>query len=266
MVQAGVSSGNLSTMLSAVARNTEGILVARRAFLEALLYPFLILLIALLLGALTLLVFVPFYRQLSSVQGFEATGLPLFLSSLHAAATIGASAAGLVVLAAGVFWFLGRTVAGERILRAVPLVGRIRRHLMMARLLGALGVMLRSNVPLHRALPVALGAAGSLDLDRAAESVTALATEGRSLGEVLRAAPGVSSEVSKFLEVAERTGGAPHAAMQLADLLTDQALTESEALFVTLVPAALALAGAVVGGLLLLVVLPYMSFLESLCR
>lgn len=266
MVQAGVSSGNLSVMLSAVARNTEGILVARRAFWEALLYPFLILLVAFLLGSLTLLVFVPFYRQLSTVQGFEATGLPFFLRSLDTAAAIGAIPAGLVLLAVGLSWFLRRTAIGDRILQSVPLVGRIRRHLMMARLLGALGVLLRASVPLDRALPVALGAAGSLDLDRAADSVIARASEGRSLGEVLAGAPGVSAEVSQFLEVAVRTGDAPQAAMQVADLLTEQALSESEALFVVLVPAALLVAGAVVGGLLMLVVLPYVRFLESMCR
>ena len=137
---------------------------------------------------------------------------------------------------------------------------------MMARLLGALGVMLRSNVPLHRALPVALGAAGSLELDRAPDSITARASEGRGLGEVLAGAPGVTTEVARFVEVAERTGDAPHAAMQVADLLTEQALTESETLFVVLVPTALAVAGGVVGGLLMLVVLPYISFLESMCK
>jgi type IV pilus assembly protein PilC len=264
MLKAGAASGNLPAMLSAVARNTEGIRVARRAFLEAMTYPAAIILVALLLGTATLMAFVPFYREYSARLGFNAPALNLFLKAFDSSGRVAAAGAALVAVVAGIVWVLRRTVAGERFLSRVPLVGRIRRHLMMARLLGSLGVMLRSEVPLSRALPVALGAAGSLELDQATELLAGQASEGRGLGDVLLQAPGVSPEVAAFLTLAERTGNAPHATAQVADLLTEQALAESEALFVILVPVALVAAGVVVGGLLVSVVLPYIQFLETL--
>jgi type II secretory pathway component PulF len=264
MLKAGAAAGNLPAMLSAVARNTEGIRMARRAFLEAVTYPAVIVLVALLLGAATLMAFVPFYRGYSGRLGFNAPALNLFLSVFDSAGTVAAAAAVLAGVGAGVVWFLRRTVAGERFLLRLPLVGRIRRHLMMARLLGSLGVMLRSEVPLPRALPVALGAAGSLELERASDLLAGQATEGRGLGDLLTRMPGVSPEVAAFLALAERTGDAPHATAQVADLLTEQSLAESEALFVLLVPLAMLAAGIVVGGLLVSVILPYARFLESL--
>ena len=92
---------------------------------------------------------------------------------------------------------------------------------MTARLMGTLGVLLRSGVPLPAALPVALGAAGSRELDRAAMSLVAGAVEGRGLGDVLSKAPVVSPEVAAYLALAERSGDAPQAALKVADLLSD---------------------------------------------
>src|SRR6185436_17129478 len=208
-------------MLSAVARNTEVVLVARRAFMEALLYPFAIVLMATLLGFSILAFFAPFYRDLAREQRVEAAGLNLLLEGFQSAGWIAGSAAGFTALVGVAAWGLWKTEPGQRVLRRLPLVGRIWRHLVMSRLLGTLGAMLRSNVPLPGALPIALGAAGSLELDRVADHLTASASEGRALGDVLASAPGVSPEVANFLGVAERTGDAPHATMQAAELLAE---------------------------------------------
>jgi type II secretory pathway component PulF len=266
MLKAGSASGNLPAILTAVARNCEGIRVARRALLEALIYPSTIVLASFLLGAAALGILVPFYRELSAARNFEAPGLDLFLRAFGSAGLLVAAGAGAVALGVAGFWLLARTLAGERVMRAVPFVGRIRLHLLTSRLLGTLGVMLRAGVTLPRALPVALGAAGSRELDRASETLTAQASEGRGLGDVLSAAPAFSPEVASFLALAERSGDAPDAALKVADVMSEQALSESEALFSLLMPAALLVAGGVVGALVLSVVLPYRQFLESLLR
>ncbi|HLY11534.1 MAG TPA: type II secretion system F family protein [Planctomycetota bacterium] len=264
MLQAGAASGNLSAMLSAVARNAEGFRMARRAFLEAIIYPLLVVMVSMLVTALAMTLFVPFYRELSASHDVDMPGLSTFLHSMETTFRVGT-----VVVGSAAALFLGgafllRSSWGERILRSLPLVGRIRRHLLQARLLGAMGVMLRAGVPLPKAVPVALGAAGSRELRRAADELGALASEGLGLGEVLARAPGVSSEVAEFLGLAERTGDAPHATVQVAELLMEQALADSEALFILLMPAALLVAGVLVGGLLVSVVHPYIIFLESL--
>jgi type IV pilus assembly protein PilC len=264
MLKAGAASGNLPGVLSAVARNTEGVRMARRALLEALLYPMLIVLAALLLGALIMTFFVPFYRDFCDQYGFHfPIALDLFLRAFGSAAKVSASAAAISLGVAGVVLFLRRTVVGERFLGRLPLVGRIRRHLMTARLLGALGVMLRSRVPFSRALPVALGAAGSLELDHVTARLAQRASDGRRIGDVLSEAPVVSREVAAFLTLAERSGDAPEATLQVADLLTEQARAESEALYIILMPVALVVAGVVVGSCLVGAVRPYIQLLES---
>lgn len=265
ILKAGAASGNLPAVLTAVARNTEGIRLARRMFIEALLYPFLIVLTAVVLSVGTMLAFVPFYREISAAHGFRPAGLEFVFRAADSTGAIAAVSAGALVLVGMAVWMFKRTVVGERIFRRIPLAGAIYRHLMMARLLGSLGVMLRSNVPLPEALPVALGASGSLEVLRQVEGLTGAASEGRGLGEVLGGVPGFS-DVASYLAVAERTGEAPQAAAATADLLTELAMADTEALFVILVPAALLMAGVIVCGLLLSVVLPYLQLLESLRR
>jgi len=119
-------------------------------------------------------------------------------------------------------------------------------------------------VPLPRALPVALGAAGSRELDGVASTLVSRAVEGRGLGDILSGAPGVSPEVASFLAIAERSGDAPQCTGHVADLLMEQALSDSEALFAILMPAALVSAGVIVGGLLVSMVYPYFIFIDSL--
>jgi type II secretory pathway component PulF len=264
MLKAGAASGNLPAMFSVVARNAEGLRLARRALIEALSYPLLIISFTVLLAGATLGILAPFYREFSSARGFEAPGLEPVLRVFGSHALLVGVGAGILALGAALICFLSRTVAGDRILNALPLVGRIRRHLMMARLLGALGVMLRAGVPLPRALLVAIGAAGSRELDRAAEPLVAAAAEGLGLGGVLARAPVVPPDVAGFLALSERTGDAPGAALNVAQVLTEQALSESELLFVVLLPMALAAAGLVVLAFVTSVVMPYQQFLESI--
>ena len=266
MLKAGAASGNLPAMLSAVARNTEGIRLARRAFAEALMYPLSIVVAALALGVGMAALLIPFYRELSAARGFDAPGLDHVLRAFGSNGVLIAAFAG-AVLAAGIgAWAIARTAWGERLVAALPFVGRIRRHLQSARLLGALGVLLRTGVPLPRALPVALGAAASRVLDGATPDLVRHSVEGRGLGDVLGRMPVIPSEVAALLAVAERSGDAPQVAAKVSEVLTEQARSDSEALFVILVPVALLVAGTIVGGFLTSIVLPYRQFLESLIR
>jgi type II secretory pathway component PulF len=265
MLRAGAASGNLPAVLSAVARNAEGIRIARRALFEALAYPLLVILFALILAACGALFYVPLYRDLFQQSGFQAPFSVGILLRVFSSGEAGAAAlAGAAGLAMSILFLLRRTVAGERLLCRLPLLGRIRVYLTTARLLGALGIMLRANTPLPQALPVAIGASGSLDLSGAAERLSARASEGRGLGELLLEMPSFPPNVAAYLALSERSGDAPAAAGELSRLLTEQASSESEYLFMILMPAALLASGAFIGSMLIPLVCSYIQFIESL--
>jgi general secretion pathway protein F len=265
LIRAGARSGNLPGVLSIVSRNAEGFRRARRALLSALAYPAMVFGFA----ALFVLVFLVFYVPLfgDMYRHFDLPAPPVLevLQAVLRSPALAAGAVGLVVLgAAALLGWLGATAPGERLLLRVPLLGRIRRNLMLARLAGALGILLRAKAPLAEALSLSLGAAGSRSLDRAAPALSARAAEGAGLEAVLREAPIVPESMSAYLALAERSGRVPEAADELAALLSEQAAAESETLHLVLLPAALVAAGLVLGTLVVSVVLPYFRFLETL--
>jgi general secretion pathway protein F len=265
MLRAGAASGNLPAVLSAVARNTEGVRIARRALFEALAYPLLVVLIALILAACGGLLYVPLYRDLFQQAGYPAPfSAGVFLRIFSSGEAVVVALAGLAGLAVLAHLVVRRTAAGERLLRRLPLLGRIQVYLSTARFLGALGIMLRANTPLPQALPVAIGASGSLGLSRAAERLRAGAAEGRGLGELLSELPGIPPDVAAYLALSERSGDAPAASAELSQLLTEQATSESECLFMVLMPAAMLAAGVFIASMLIPLVSSYLQFIESL--
>jgi type II secretory pathway component PulF len=265
MLQAGTSSGNLPAVLTAVARNTEGVRRARRAVLDALAYPAVVLLFGAILVSVFLLLFVPLYQDLNRQYGFEPSVttraiLGLFGSVKAQVALVGGALAAVL----GGWAFMRRTIAGERLLLRLPLAGRVIGHLWMARFLGCLGVLLRGKAPLADALPVALGASGSLQLAAAAGALGRRAAEGAGVADVLGGAPVVPPEAVSYLALAERSGSVDRAAAELSELLTERAFAEGESLFVVLMPAALLLTGAVLAALFVSLVVPYIAFIERL--
>ncbi len=265
MLKAGAAAGNLPAVLAAVAGNTEAVRRARRALADALAYPAVVLAFGALVIASFLVFFVPIYQDMYRHYGFEPSyTVRAILGLFGSAGVVAGAVAGVVALAVAARQLLLRTVAGERLLLRLPLLGRIRRHLAMARLLGTLGILLRARAPLVEALPVALGASGGLELAREAQRLRTTASEGAMLEEVLRQAPGVPPGVVTYLAIAERSGTVPRAAEELSELLTEQAVRESELLFVVLMPTALLATGAILLSLFISLVLPYVHFLERL--
>ena len=157
--------------------------------------------------------------------------------------------------------WMRRTVAGERLLFRIPRLGRILRMLCMAKLFACLESLLRGKTPLEEAIPLALGASGSLQLERASERLAGMAAEGASLSSALREAPEVSDEIVSYVDYCERAGRGPAGARELAGLMTSRAEAESDILFLVLFPAALAVVGTLVLASIAWLLSPYVDFM-----
>jgi type II secretory pathway component PulF len=207
----------------------------------------------------------PAWRDMHRNYDLEPTVGPLsFLAAFGAAGIPLAVVVGLVAAVAALSLWGRRTVAGERFLHRLPGLGRILRNLSVARFLGALGVLLRARTPLADALPVAMGASGSVEMVRVVERLRSRAAEGAGLAEVLRAAPVVPVAVTGYLAVAEKSNQAARASEELAEMLTEQAVEDSGALFTVLLPSALLATGVLLGTLFVSLVSSYAKFLERL--
>ncbi len=212
MVQAGETGGFLEVVLSQIADFQSREKELRSKVMSAMLYPCILLVLA--LGVLTFLLvfFIPRFQKLFS--GFGGT-LPvitqIIIGASHVVRTYGFFVvAGLIAI---VFllrtWFVsekGRRVWENLVLR-VPLVGPLVAQFAMARFCRMLGTLLGAGVPLVQGLNVARRSIGNQILvDGVTQSIERVQQGGR-LGQSLAACRGLfPGSVLEMVSVAEESG------------------------------------------------------------
>jgi len=212
MVQAGETGGFLDVVLAQIADFQSREKELRSKVTSAMLYPTILLVLA--LGVLTFLLvyFIPNFQKL--FQGFGGS-LPLLTQMIIAASHIVRSY-GLFVLAglatAGFMvrnWFAsekGRRVWEGTILR-LPMVGPLVAEFAMARFCRMLGTLLGAGVPLVQGLNVARKSIGNQILVDAVATSIERVQEGERLGQSLAECRGLfPSSVLEMISVAEESG------------------------------------------------------------
>ncbi len=212
MVQAGETGGFLDVVLSQIADFQAREKELRSKVMSAMLYPCILLVLA--LGVLTFLLifFIPRFQKLFS--GFGGA-LPLITQIIIGASDVLRSyglfvAAGLV--ATGFLlrtWFVsekGRRVWENLVLR-VPIVGALAAQFAMARFCRMLGTLLGAGVPLVQGLNVARKSIGNQILvDAVSQSIERVQQGGR-LGQSLADCKGLfPGSVLEMISVAEESG------------------------------------------------------------
>ena len=155
----------------------------------------------------------------------------------------------LVLLAAGVSaaprlpkW---RRLAHEMLL-SLPLIGTIRRELATARFCSMGGAMLRSGLPVHRALAAAELAAGDLAIGRRLAEARRHVTEGARLSAALKAADAASAIAVEMAQVGESSGRLGVMLERAGEFASRQAERRIATLVTLLEPALILVFGALV--------------------
>ena len=212
MVEAGEAGGFLDVVLAQIADFQSREKELRSKVLTAMIYPAVLLLMALVVLTVLLVFFIPkFQKVFTSVKG----ALPLITRIIIGASDLLRSY-GLVVavgVVLGAFflrtWFLspaGRRVWEGLTLKA-PVVGPLSARFAMARFCRMLGTLIGADVQLVQALNVARRSIGNQILvDAVARSIDQVQQGGR-LGQSLAECPTLfSGSVMEMISVAEESG------------------------------------------------------------
>jgi type II secretory pathway component PulF len=212
MVQAGETGGFLDLVLAQIADFQAREKELRSKVMTAMLYPSILLVLALGVVVFLLTFFIPRFQSIFS--GFGAT-LPLLTRIIVEASHLVRSYGVLVVvgLVVGVLlvrtWFAsekGRRTWEGFILRA-PIVGPLVAQFAMARFCRMLGTLLGAGVPLVQALNVARKSIGNQILVDAVSRSIERVQEGGQLGESLADCRGLfPGSVLEMIAVAEESG------------------------------------------------------------
>ena len=212
VMEVGERTGGMGEALDRLAAFLEEQEKLREKLMTALLYPCVVVTLAVVIGGLVLVFMLPMVQRL-----FVETNLKLPL--LTQVMLVGGRALGafLLLLAAGavagVAWLRRRLRADEalrirvdRRVFAIPLVGGGWRDLTSLRFVRVMGLLLERGVGLIESVPMAGRASGSAWLADCARRETAAMGEGKSLVEVIRGIRPLHPSLAAWVQAGEAGG------------------------------------------------------------
>jgi type II secretory pathway component PulF len=242
MIRAGERGSQLGTALEQVAIHLEqeADLIARVR--QALTYPVLLAVAGIASVLVITTVVVPRFAAILADLGQQlplATQVLLGVSGFLARFWIP-----LVAIVAAAIWGLiewirrptGRKQV-EEVLLKLPFIGTVRKALATARVMRALGGMLRSGMPLVPALDAAREAAGDLAIGERLERVRERVLQGAALANALEREAAVSPSALQLVMVGESSGRVGEMALGAGNLAAQEAERGLRTLVTALEPA-----------------------------
>jgi len=262
LVAAGEVGGLLDTILLRLTTYIEKAVKLRRQVKGALLYPIIILVVAIGVVAVMLGSVIPTFQDMySTFAGAKLPAPTQFVINLSAGfrSLWYIYIAVIIAMIVGFPWLLssekGRLAFDAVILR-VPVIGAMLRKVVVARFTRTLGTLLSSGVPILDALEICGRTAGNKVIERAIENTRQGVSEGKDVATPLSNTKVFPSMVVEMIGVGEQTGTMDQMLQKIADFYEEEVDIAVGALTKAIEPAMMAFLGVVVGGLLIAMYLP----------
>jgi general secretion pathway protein F len=211
LLRAGESGGALEVVLERLADHMESAKEMRSTLSSALMYPAILVVVAIVSILILLGYVVPQFTQM-----FDGMGEALPLSTritIAVGETLQAWGWLLVVMAVGAAWFVRRQLADPTSaykwhawLLQTPFLGVIVVKMEVARFAHTLSTLLANGIPLLKALIIVKDTMGNRVLANGIEKVTGHLKEGQSLADPLSDIPHFPSFAVHMIRVGEESG------------------------------------------------------------
>jgi len=258
---AGERSGNLDAILRRYVAYERVVDTVKRKTISALMYP--VILVALALGLVGLIVlkvipaFSDFYAQNNAQLPFS-TRVILSVSNFVSGQIGLIVAVAALATAAFAAWIRqpGQRARFDHAVLTIPWIGETVRKFTTAQMARTLSTLLGGGIPLVNAMEVTARSLSNRYMSTEMDLVTQRVREGQGLAGSLTARRAVPDVALKMIEVGESTGSLQEMLTSLADFY-DEEVETSVARFVTLIePTLLVVMGVVVAALVLSLYMP----------
>jgi type IV pilus assembly protein PilC len=269
MIAAGEAGGMLDTILQRLAMFIEKIVKLRQALRSALIYPAVILTIAVSVVGIILWKVVPVFRTL--FEGFNVQ-LPLLTRVVIAMSHIIETyaifmIAGVVLLIFGLRAYY-RTKKGrhaiDRFMLYIPILGQIFRKIGVARFTRTLATLLSSGVAILEAMDITARTAGNAILEDAVHQIRNSIEEGKTIAEPMKQAGFFPPMVIQMVSVGESTGELDTMLVKVADYYEDEVDVIMSNLMTILEPALMVFLGVIVGSIVVAMYMPLFKLIQVL--
>jgi len=258
---AGERSGNLDAVLRRFVEYTKIIATVKRKTVSALVYPAILVSLAIVLVSIIVLKVVPAFADFYGTFGAQlplSTRVILAISDFLRSQFVLILAAIGIAIAATLSWVRqpGQQARFDHLLLRLPMLGQVARKFATSQMARTLATLLGGGLPLVNALDIAARSVGNRYMASQLDIVSLRVREGQSFAAALEARHVFPEVAVKMAEVGESTGALQEMLNTVADFYDEEIATTMER-FITLVePVLLVFMGLVIAGLLLALYMP----------
>jgi type IV pilus assembly protein PilC len=261
MVAAGEAGGVLDEILMRLATYIEKADALKRKIQSALVYPAVVLTVALGATAFMLIFIIPTFAKMFSDFGGELP-LPTQLVLWMSDALTRFWWAGLLAMGAGIF-MLQRTYATDNGKRAIdsmmlklPVLGDVLLKGAVARFTRTLGTLIASGVPILSGLEITARTAGNKVIAEAIMTARTSIREGETVSAPLKASGVFPPMVVQMISVGEQTGALDEMLTKIAVFYEAEVDNAVDTLTSIIEPVMIVVMGGIVGGMVIAMYLP----------
>ncbi len=230
MVRAGESGGALDSVLSRLTIHLERSKEVKDSLISALIYPMILLFVALTSIMILMTYVIPQFSDLFSDMG-QALPLSTQITMAVAAALQDYGwlmALGIVALIFYFKWQMGRRASAKRWHARwlkLPLIGAIIKQVEAARFCRTLGTLLENGVPLLRAVSIVKETISNFVIADGMDHVVTSLKSGRRLADPLAEHSEFPHFALQMIRIGEESGQLEPMLMQTADILDQETQT-----------------------------------------
>jgi len=268
MVAAGEAGGILDTILLRLATFLEKNDALARKIKGAMIYPAVILFVAVAAVAILLIFVIPTFQQM-----FASAGVPLPLPTQFVIAMSAFLQAywWALLIGGGFAAFLGRQYyksdQGEKVIDGaflkMPILGDLLRKAAVARFTRTLGTLVSSGVSILEGLEITAKTAGNRIIHDAVMGSRQSIAGGETISAPLKKSGVFPPMVVQMINVGEQTGGLDEMLTKIADFYDEEVDAAVSALISALEPIMIVVLGVVVGGMIVAMYLPIFDMISA---
>jgi len=265
---AGEVGGILDTILERLASYREKAEKLARKVKGAMVYPVVVLVIAIAVVIVLLWKVTPVFAKMFSDFGSELPGPTKFVvglsewmqqNILYVFGAITLIVVGYILLSR---WPKGKKFIDATMLK-LPILKPLITKVAVARFSRTLGTMINAGVPILNALDVTAHTAGNKVIEDAIVDVRNEISEGKSIAAPLASRKVFPSMVVQMIGVGEATGALDQMLTKIADFYDDEVDAAVGGLTAMIEPLMMVVVGGIVGGFLIAMYLPVFSLVSA---
>ncbi|TMQ53607.1 MAG: type II secretion system F family protein [Candidatus Eisenbacteria bacterium] len=267
MVEAGEAGGILDNILQRLATYIEKAEALKRKIKGAMVYPAVVLSVAVLATSFMLIFIIPTFARMFSGFGAELplpTKIVMGLSSFLRAywwALVGGMIAAVVGIQRYYLTEKGR-IQIDTLLLKIPVLGDVLRKGAVARFTRTLSTLISSGVPILNGLDITARTSGNRVIENAIMAARVSIREGETISAPLRQSSVFPPMVVQMISVGEETGALDDMLTRIADFYDDEVDTAVDSLTSLIEPIMIVIMGTIVGGMVIAMYLPMFKLIN----